>query len=109
MYSRLALFVLSACALGVVAADEPTTPPFIKCDIGEVYCCESIQGANSLVAHNLPSLLGLAAGASTGPVGVNCSDEVRDILNCATQIACCTGPSFRRDLTTGCSPIDANV
>ena len=47
MYSKLALFVLSAFALGVVAADEPAAapappPPVInnsQCDVGKVQCC----------------------------------------------------------------------
>ncbi|KAF7761430.1 fungal hydrophobin [Agaricus bisporus var. burnettii] len=115
MYSKLALFVLSAFALGVVAADEPAAAPApptpvinnSQCDVGTVHCCDSTQNAKSSGVQNLAKSLGIDLGGVNGLVGLTCN--VLGGSSCSAQPVCCTGNSFGGLIVVGCSPINVSL
>ncbi|KAF7761426.1 fungal hydrophobin [Agaricus bisporus var. burnettii] len=112
MYSKLALFVASAFALGAVAAPGGEPAPSTggqnsQCDVGKIDCCESTQDAKSSAVQNLAGLLGIDLGGITGIVGVNCG--ILGGSSCSAQPVCCTGNSFHGLIVVGCSPINVNL
>ncbi|KAF7761695.1 fungal hydrophobin [Agaricus bisporus var. burnettii] len=115
MYSKLALFVLSAFALGVVAADEPAAapappPPVInnsQCDVGKIQCCQSMQDAKSSAVQTLAHSLGIDLGGVTGLVGLTCN--VLGGSSCTAQPVCCDKNHFGGLIAVGCSPVNVSV
>ncbi|EKM76519.1 hypothetical protein AGABI1DRAFT_87238 [Agaricus bisporus var. burnettii JB137-S8] len=115
MYSKLALFVLSAFALGVVAADEPAAAPAppapvtnnSQCNVGTLHCCNSAQDVKSSAVQTLAHSLGVDLGGVTGIVGLTCN--VLGGSSCSAQPVCCTGNSFGGLIVVGCSPINVSL
>ncbi|EKM76514.1 hypothetical protein AGABI1DRAFT_87237 [Agaricus bisporus var. burnettii JB137-S8] len=112
MYSKLALFVASAFALGAVAAPGGEPAPSTggqnsQCDVGKIDCCQSTQDAKSSAVQTLAGLLGIDLGGVTGLVGLTCNGLSGS--SCTAQPVCCTGNSFDGLIVVGCSPINVSV
>ncbi|EKM76520.1 hypothetical protein AGABI1DRAFT_94168 [Agaricus bisporus var. burnettii JB137-S8] len=101
MYSKLALFVLSAFALGVVAADEPAAAP------APPPPCQSMQDAKSSAVQTLAHSLGIDLGGVTGLVGLTCN--VLGGSSCTAQPVCCDKNHFGGLIAVGCSPVNVSV
>ncbi|KAF8992599.1 fungal hydrophobin-domain-containing protein [Cyathus striatus] len=100
MFSKVA-FVLSALVLAVSANDQ--------CNTGDLYCCNSVQAANSPSAASVLHSVGAVVQGITAQVGLTCSPL--SVLglganSCTQQPTCCTGNNFNGLVVIGCTPIN---
>ncbi|KAH7907317.1 hydrophobin [Hygrophoropsis aurantiaca] len=103
MFARIStLFVALALGITVLAG---------QCNTGPVYCCKSVQQANSPQVAKAASLLGIVLGATTGQVGLGCDPitvtGTGQGATCSSDPICCHKNEYNGALNIGCSPINA--